>query len=127
MLMSRRIVRTAVVVTAVAIGAATDSCGGSNEPGTVVVLVAASSITSQNGTVNQPVGVPPAVIVTRNGIPDPGVPVTFTVASGGGSLRVERRRPAPTALHASAHGRSAPWREASRSTPMRRIPRRAVR
>jgi adhesin/invasin len=86
MLMSRRIGRIAVVVTAVAIGAATDSCGGSNEPATFVVVVAASSVTSQNGTVNQLVGIPPAVIVTKNGIPDPGVPVTFTVATGGGSL-----------------------------------------
>ncbi len=86
MLMSRRIGRIVFIVTAVAIGAATDGCGGSNEPQTFVVVIAASSVTSQNGTVNQLVAVPPAVIVTKNGIPDPGVPVTFTVASGGGSL-----------------------------------------
>ncbi len=49
--------------------------------------IAADSATDQSGTAGLPVGVPPSVVVEdANGNPVPGVSVTFTVTSGGGSV-----------------------------------------
>ncbi len=83
----RRVARLAVLTTAVAIvGAVTYGCGGSNETGTAVLLIAAQSVITQDGTVGQVVAIPPSVVLLKNGLPNPGVTVTFVVATGGGSV-----------------------------------------
>src|SRR5678815_2963767 len=70
------------------------SCGGSNtpttttsvNPATPAAIVAASS-TTLTGIAGQPVSALPSVKVTSNsGAPISGAGVTFTVASGGGTI-----------------------------------------
>ena len=49
--------------------------------------VAATTATTQSGTVGQPVAAPPTVKVTTNtGAPAPGITVVFAVTQGGGTL-----------------------------------------
>jgi adhesin/invasin len=87
MVMSRR-VGVAVVVTAVAAaGGLALGCGSSSETtNTDVYIIALQSVASQNGTVGQAVTTAPAVTVTKNGSPDPGVAVTFAIINGNGSI-----------------------------------------
>ncbi len=83
----RRVARTAVALTAVAIGgAAIDGCHSNKTTTPDVLLIAPLTSITQIGTVGQVAGIPPAVVLTKNGLPNPGVTVTFVVASGGGSL-----------------------------------------
>jgi plastocyanin len=53
----------------------------------VATTIAGAAEQSQSGTVGQPVGIPPAVLVTDGlGNPVPNIPVTFEVVGGGGTL-----------------------------------------
>jgi adhesin/invasin len=62
------------------------ACGSSGETAADVLIIAALTGASQNGTVGQAVTTPPAVKVTKNGNPDAGVSVTFAITSGGGTV-----------------------------------------
>ncbi len=64
-------------------------CGGTEPPPPVVpTIVAVAQGDGQNGLVNVAVANPPAVVVRGDdGRPASGVPVTFSVASGGGTVQ----------------------------------------
>src|SRR4051794_10135644 len=83
-------VATLRILAAVASLTATTGCGSSGtdsgtSPGPTTSIATAAG-NSQNATVGKPVATAPAVIVTSNSTPKAGVPVTFAVASGGGSI-----------------------------------------
>ena len=65
------------------------ACGSENEPppsGGLAVAKAAASGDAQSGTVGAALANPLAVVVTRDGAPQEGVTVNWSVLSGGGTL-----------------------------------------
>lgn len=91
---------TTVVVRGVGVGTATITATSEDRSGTDVLTVERPPVTPailrpapnvptvQNGTLGQPVPVPPAVLVLAddNSTPVPGVDVSFSVATGGGTI-----------------------------------------
>lgn len=75
------------MATVVAAGAAAIlGCGGDKTAPVDVFSIGPVGDVSFDGTVGQNISTPPAVLVTKNGAPDPGQTVTFAVTLGGGSV-----------------------------------------
>src|SRR5262245_16403503 len=80
----KKISFVATVVAAAA--AAILGCGGDKTAPADVFTIGPVGDVSFNGTVGQNISALPAVLVTKNGAPDPGETVTFAVTLGGGSV-----------------------------------------
>jgi hypothetical protein len=79
--------KTSFVATVIVAGtAAIVGCGGAKSTPADVFTIGPVGNVSFNGTVGQNVLTPPAVLVTKNGNPDPGQTVTFAVTLGGGTV-----------------------------------------
>src|SRR5829696_5620550 len=60
--------------------------GGTPPSTTTIAKAAGNSGDAQNGSVGQPLGSPLQVLVTKDGAPEPGATVAWSISTGGGSL-----------------------------------------
>jgi plastocyanin len=86
--------RKTSLLTSMAIALLVISCGGGGGGGdggtppstTTIAKAASNSGDAQNGSVGQPLGSPLQVVVTKDGAPEPGATVAWTISTGGGSV-----------------------------------------